>query len=610
MLPVSSTANRPRNHRGNTEEETMTSSSLDRSIAKSNGGPVTRRRFLSLTAGSAVASAVALPLLLEACGAAAPAAGPQAAPQSAGSQAAAGVKLSSPFPTYIPFVSPAKPDFHDPDPRYDDGYDTIPTPFKSWTKAPPGTGSTVNVLIAAYYPPPSPRDQNPTWQAVEKQLNATVPMNITPAADYRTKLAVIMAGNDLPDIMHLPFGYTAAANLPDFFKASCADLTPYLAGNAVKEYPNLAAIPTYAWKNSVSAIDGKLYLIPIQRYIPGGSPQYGFFFRNNAMWDKAIGADTLPKNAQDFKKMLQQLNNPKGNVYAIENIANYIYGLPAYLPMFGAPNNWRLDPSGKLIKDWETEEYKAALSYLRDLYASGLFSPAAVDSSTNSRNDFVAGKMAVAVDGYGNSWNDFWRRGLQAQPPNTYSFTPPFAADGGKPMTYESGGFVSMNMLKKGSPDRIKEVLRIIDWLAAPFASEEDILLSYGLKDQDYSLDAKGNPVPTSKGNLNAGYVPWRYIVQHTQVSYQPDLPGYAKASFDAEKLILPVAVKDPTMGYYSGTLYDKGFPANTTFTTGINQIIIGNQPFTTLDQLIKTWQTQAGDQIRKEYMDAIAAAK
>ena len=72
-----------------------------------------------------------------------------------------------------------------------------------------------------------------------------------------------MAGDDLPDIMHIYNGYALAPNLPASIKAKCADLTPYLAGNTAKDYPYLANIPTYAWRNSVSALDGALYLIPI-----------------------------------------------------------------------------------------------------------------------------------------------------------------------------------------------------------------------------------------------------------------------------------------------------------------------------------------------------------
>ena len=67
-----------------------------------------------------------------------------------------------------------------------------------------------------------------------------------------------------------------------------------LAGDAAKEYPYLAAIPTPAWKNSISAIDGALYLIPIHRQMTSVPPQGGNFFRNVDMWDKELGQDYTP----------------------------------------------------------------------------------------------------------------------------------------------------------------------------------------------------------------------------------------------------------------------------------------------------------------------------
>jgi hypothetical protein len=70
-------------------------------------------------------------------------------------------------------------------------------------------------------------------------------------ADYITKLATVMAGNDLPDIMMIP-GVTAQnpgiAYVTQFLEAKAADLTPCLAGDAAKDYPNLAALPSFAWK--------------------------------------------------------------------------------------------------------------------------------------------------------------------------------------------------------------------------------------------------------------------------------------------------------------------------------------------------------------------------
>ncbi|MBV9171385.1 MAG: hypothetical protein JOZ81_15010 [Chloroflexi bacterium] len=569
-----------------------------------------RRGFLKAFSNAALVSAAALPLL-NACSAPSPQANAPA--QNGGGNQSA--QKGSPFPTYIPVTSGPKPDFHDPNPLYSDAFENYPTsPFKA-NQSPPGTGAQINVFIPAYFPPPTPLEQNPTWQSINKTLNSDVRMNIIPGADYRNKFPTIMASDDLPDIMHIFFGYSLAPNLPDFFKSKCADLTPYLAGDAAKDYPYLAAIPTPAWKNSISAINGTLYLVPLHRQMTSIPPYGGNFFKNVDMWDPEVGQDYVPKNADDFKRVLQAVNRPNEGRWAIGNVGDVatLYGLGGYAEMFNAPNNWKLDSSGKLIKDRETDEYKAAVAYLRDIIASGLFHPDAPNwHGANARDNFVAKKIATDVDGQGNSWADFWQRGLLTQnPPTRSAMIPPFPAqDGQKPIHFLGTGFVSMNVLKKGSPDRIKEILRLMNWLAAPFGSQEDLLLTYGIKDQDYTLDDKGNPKPTNEGLNRAGYVPWRYIAQHPWVYYQAGLSGFAQASHQAEQMTIPVGVDDPTNGYFAPTQYSKGAQADMAWQDGVREILLGHSPMSAYDQLTKDWANSAGEQIRKEYMDAIAAAK
>jgi putative aldouronate transport system substrate-binding protein len=568
-----------------------------------NGG-LRRRDFIRISAAGA--------LMLSAACAPSPPAGPGAAP-NAGAPSAA--NKASPYPKYIPLANGPKPDYHTDDPRYDDGFEAYPaSPIKAIPEK-PGAGGTINILNRSYFPPPTPFDMNPTWQEINRQINAKMAINVVAGPEYQTKFATTMAGDDLPDIMHIYNGYALAPNLPGFFKAKCADLTPYLAGDAAKDYPYLAAIPTYAWKNSVSAIDGALYLIPIQRHLPIFPGFGGYFFTNTEVWNKEIGEGAIPKNADDLKRILVQLTRPRENRWGIGNSGvgstageNGPFGLSTYGAMFGAPHNWKLDPSGKLIRNRETEEYKAAVGYLRDLMVAGVFPPD-IATINQSRAQHAQGRFVMAVDGYGNSWIDLLQRGAQSG--NRFHMLKPFAAtDGGKPQAFLSHGFVSMNVLKKASPDRIKELLRIMNFLAAPFGSQEDLLLSYGLKDQDYTLDAKGNPVPTPEGTSRAGYVPWRYIAQHPWVNFQGDLPGYVKAAHEAQQMLLPIGVSDPTDGFYSATAWGKGQTADVRFQDGIIDIILGRRQLSEYDDLVKAWQTEAGEQVRKEFMDSMAAAK
>jgi hypothetical protein len=54
---------------------------------------------------------------------------------------------NDPLPAYIAFTGGPKPDYHDPQPIFADGFDAYPaSPFKANDSA-PGLGGTINVLI-------------------------------------------------------------------------------------------------------------------------------------------------------------------------------------------------------------------------------------------------------------------------------------------------------------------------------------------------------------------------------------------------------------------------------------------------------------------------------
>jgi putative aldouronate transport system substrate-binding protein len=522
------------------------------------------------------------------------------------------------LPTYVPAAGGPKPDFPAKGPLYEDGFANFPAnPNKALPAEPPGLGSEVLALAPGLYPPPTPMEENPAWQEVNKRLNVTFKFNIvTNPGDYPVKLATTMAGNDLPDFIYFQGGVDGVAHIPEFLQSKCADLTQYLAGDAAKDYPYLAAIPTFAWQNAGCIASGKLQMVPLERYAPGRA-----LFKNANIYDAEIGADYVPKNADDLKRLMQTLNRPQEGRYATAAYTSsasaralpIAFHIDWYASLFGAPNNWRLEPDGKLTKHFESAEFKEAVAYTRDLVAAGLFSPDTLNYNNinSARADFVAGKWAIYPEGFGNPWNDFWRRGLQRNPPVNFVALPPFPAhDGGKPTHFLSAGYLGATGLKVASPDRTKELLRILNYLAAPFGSEEDLLLTSGIKDTDYNLDDKGNPVLTDRGNMDANYVPWKYVVQHPQVIYVPDIPNYAKTLSEAEQFLIPAGVADPTLGFYSPTSSAKGTVLNQTVGDALQEIIGGRRSIGDLDQVIKDWAANGGDQIRKEFQDSMAASR
>ena len=199
-------------------------------MASAQQPALARRVFLRGALG-----VIGLSLLSDACGVVSPSApNPSAAGSGTGSGSSATPVGAFAYPSHIPFNGP-KPDLAGGPGGLADAFFSYPAdPVRSVT-APPGKGGDFNIFtIVVGGGAPPPLDQNPTWQQVNKDLNLNVKFIVASnSTDQAEKLSTIIAGGDLPDAMYL--GSAPPINdLPKFLEASCADLTPYLAGDAVR----------------------------------------------------------------------------------------------------------------------------------------------------------------------------------------------------------------------------------------------------------------------------------------------------------------------------------------------------------------------------------------
>lgn len=586
-----------------------------------------RRGFIKLSALGALATAVGLPALLAACGEAAPAASTGAAASSAGGApaassaaaagAGAGAAASKPvaggslkLPTYAPLAA-IKPDLPgSADGIIDPGFLSYPAnPIKS-VPNPPGKGGDVTISTWWALAPPTPMDQNPLWQAVNKELNATLKINIVPFGDYQTtRLATIMAGGDIPDILFIAPG-AVVPGLPEFLKSKAADLTEYLSGDAVKDYPNLANFPTLSWRNTGVTLGNTIYGVPCPYPL-----WLWVMWTHQELLDQA--GLPQPQNAADFKKALVALTKPDSNQWGIgvENTQGMGLVNGLFSAMFGAPNQWA-ESGGKLTYTAETDAYRQAVAYARDLYAAGVFTPKSLTYNTQTkRSDFWAKRFAFCFDGFQQASVNYWDNLAGLNPPSTYRVIPPFTSTGtGKPV-YWAGqpgmiGTFGYSIIKKGTPERVKELLGILNYIAAPFGSHEHLLMHYGVKDIDYTLDDKGNPALTAKGKADYN-MPWPYITQPPPALYYANDNKYPGLMQGFEKSINPNVQLDPTLGLFSPTFASKQVDLTTNvISPGINDIVKGNQPLSAFDQVLKDWKAKGGDQMRGEFESALAASK
>jgi putative aldouronate transport system substrate-binding protein len=555
---------------------------------------VSRRAFLR----TAAVSTLGLPLLLEACGGAS--SSPASSGVPAGSAAAAASKLQ--MPSYVPFNGP-KPDMPGTSTGVPPAYTSFPKDLIKTVSAPPGKGDTVTATAFILGAPPTPMDQNAAWQQVNKELGVTFQMSPVSVADYfPTKLPTILASGNLPDIFLESAQGSTIQNEPDFLASQCSDLTPYLSGDNVKAFPNLANLPAYAWTNMV--FNGKIFGVPLAR---GGIA--GINGTSMLAKGKLFDAANIPytfNNTDDFTKAMKELTIP-GKQYGMGGSGT---ADPAkwFLQIYGAPNVWRND-GGKLTKDWETPEYKAAVAYMRSLWDAGYIHP---DTPSMSGAQVGAGWYQGNYALWPNSfiaWVLAWNSAIAADKDFKPRVLTPFSADGKvKPVYHQGGGFAGRTVLKKSDPDRIKELLGILNYLAAPFGSQEQLLLTYGVQGTDFQFDDKGNPKTTQKGaaDVNVG---WAQLATMPDVLYDALDSNFAPEAYKEEQASYAMALPNPTVGLYSKTWADKSQALNMKMADGVTQIVYGRAPVSTLDGLVKDWQSSGGNQMRTEYQDALQAA-
>lgn len=306
------------------------------------------------------------------------------------------------------------------------------------------------------------------------------------------------------------------------------------------------------------------------------------------------------------------MTNAQQNQFGIASAGFFGLGPQTQLLMiFGAPNNWRLDSSGKLVKDYETDQYKAAVGFARDLWSAGVWHPDTRTLTGTTLSTAMRGGQAVVASHSFGALIAQWSLLAVDNPAGRLRVIHPFSADGTRRPIYHTGpSNFGISFVKKASDDRVKLLLQVLNYIAAPFGSQERTLLDYGVEGVHFHRDAQGIPVLTDKGRAEV-LSTWKYITNNPQVLFNPDRSQeYAANIQEDEKAMADVGIPDPTLGFYSATFSAQQALLDQAMSDGVSDIVVGRAPLSDLDRLVNDWRTNGGEKSRSEYQDAIAAAK
>ena len=190
--------------------------------------------------------------------------------------------------------------------------------------------------------------------------------------------------------------------------------------------------------------------------------------------------------------------------------------------MNGEPNTWR-EEGGKLTHAYETEEYKQTITDLIAFWKAGARHPDSFNTAQPFKALFNAGTVAInAADGY-PGWNQYILDNA-GNPDFKLGLMPAYTRDGSKlaEWAYGSGVYSITTITKQEDPERLKMLLRVLNYLAAPFGTEEYLYRLYGENGVDHTTTQSGDPVLTKTGQADT-VLPIRYLADAPYAVYQPD---------------------------------------------------------------------------------------
>lgn len=472
----------------------------------------------------------------------------------------------------------------------------------------PGRGGTVRAFTISYSPPPTPRDDNAYWQELERRLGVTWEIDITPQPNYGEKSAVYMAGGDIPDLFYINPGQNASQQYQAMAQGAFLDLTPYVTGDALQQFQNLKTFPAYMWDNL--KFQGKILGIPRPAGRAAGQP----FYRTD--WAEAVGIE--PSDPEQLRQMLAAFSNndPDGDGSANTwgqgrfNGGWWVFDNRISQQAFRAPNNWRLNDDGTLTYVIETDEYRQAIEYQIQMYQDGAYHPDAASMTfSDSQNAFIAGDVGLHYEGttsFFGTGNVGYRQ-QQANPAARITNVPIIAADGGPGVTHNGTGTFGMVGIPAslgGDEERVLELLRILDYLAAPFGSEEQHFLANGIEGIHWEYNEAGAPVVNDKQREDRSDLV--YLMAGLEVLFYPTEPEVGLQVQEVLKQSVEVGIEDPTLVLYSQTNIDQGPILNQLGMDRITPIVTGRESIDSLQAAIDEWKSQGGDRIRQEFEEAL----
>jgi putative aldouronate transport system substrate-binding protein len=221
-------------------------------------------------------------------------------------------------------------------------------------------------------------------------------------------------------------------------------------------------------------------------------------------------------------------------------------------------------------------------------------------NTQQSKQRFESGAVLMTGDGMGG-WPEALGRNLPSNPKFQMQPMDFFAPDGGKPTLYRGSPAAIFSFIKKtDDPSKVEEMLALANFAAAPFGTEENLLINNGVEGIHYTRDAQNVPQATAKGKEEVTST-YAFLVNSAPVNNSIQYPGYVKAKTEWQIRQAPYVV-DPL--FYGLQIQEpsKFGSLGKPFDDLSKDILRGRKSISDLDAAVATWKKNGGDELREFY--------
>jgi len=492
-------------------------------------------------------------------------------------------------PDYVPYTD-VKPDLPGTADGVPPGYFTFPAPPVQRPGFPlPKTDPVTGLLQGS--PPAIAPDNNPAYEAFRASAGNTMNATTIPGANYLDKFQVTMAGNEIPDFVQIMKVPQYPALLEKYF----TDLTDVLGGSSIHDYPALANIPQATWK--IPVVNGRLWGITQPR------PPAGLVVstRGDLLAKKGLDPNPIVNNGTEFVELLKALTDKARGEYAMGALpTTWLLGI--VLEMMGAPNGWRVQ-DGKFVSQIGSPEMKDALAECAKIVQAGYLHPNSFSEPASNFTWWQAGttslyrQSAMGWGGARTAAHPDWNVGIVR--------LPKWDGGGHAPLFKSVAGYPDFVAIKKQPSDaRLAELLRLADFVASPYGTQQFLDFSYGKLGSTFEMK-DGVPVLLDGQSANT-VTGWGYVGSNAaNILFTAGLPDVTKAQHAYMAEAIPAGVDDASLGLYSETSIGKGATFAKAMADVQRSVMLGEQPLSAWDEFVTTWKSSVGDAIAAEYAEA-----